>query len=215
MVGVGGLAHDCDAGIGDPSLLGFVEFERRGAALHRLTASIAKLGEAAVVLEFKFAAFFEKLRIVGRAAADAGAAGLVEVVALVFDPIGGAVYFADSGGGVAEAAKVAEDIGQAAGIAAAEAVVAVVVAILAGKEGNAAGRADGVLSDAVFEAHTLCSHAVEVWGLHLRVADVGENLGIVLVGYDEENIGAVAQGAPAWSEGRSPEIGFLSGKFEK
>ena len=138
----------------------------------------------------------------------------MEVVALVFDPIGGAVYFADSSGGIAKAAKVAEDIGQAAGIAAAEAVVAVVVAILAGKEGNATGRADGVLGDAVFEAHALCSHAVEVRGLHLRVAGVGEDFGIVLVGYDEENIGAVAQGAPSWSEGRRPEIGFLNGKFE-
>ena len=61
---------------------------------------------------------------------------------------------ADSGGGIARAAEVAEDIGQAAWVLSAETVVAVVMAILAGEEGDAAGGADGILQRGFAAAST-------------------------------------------------------------
>ena len=61
---------------------------------------------------------------------------------------------ADSGGGIARAAEMAEDIGQAAWVLSAETVVAVVVAILAGEEGDAAGGAGGILQRGFAAAST-------------------------------------------------------------
>ena len=72
---------------------------------------------------------------------------------------------ADSGGGIARAAEVAEDIGQAAWILSTETVVAVVVAILAGEEGDAAGGADGVLGVGVGEGDAARDERVDGFGV--------------------------------------------------
>ena len=66
-----------------------------------------------------------------------------------------------------------------------------VVAILAREKADATGCADGVLRDGCITAHAFASHAVEVWGLHIGMAFVAEDFGVVLVCDDEEDVGTV------------------------
>jgi hypothetical protein len=100
------------------------------------------------------------------------------------------VDFTDGSRGVAGLAELAEHVWQAAGVRSAQTVIAMVVAVLAGEETHATWRADGILDDGVVEPHALGGQAVEIRRFDVGMILMAKTLGAVLVGDDEQNVGA-------------------------
>ena len=113
----------------------------------------------------------------------------MEDIAFVFHPVFGAVDLAHRAREITGGAKMPEDIWQAAGVGPAQTVIAVIVGVLPAEEGDAAGCADRVLGDGVFEAAAFARHTVQVRRLRIGMALMAQHFGVVLVGDDEEDVG--------------------------
>ena len=175
-----------------PAFLRFVECQRAGAAIDALSAALAEFRQEDVIFQRFDAALAQEARIFLRAPDDAaGAPGIafVEDITLVFHPVFGAMDFAHRRCEVTGGAKVPKDVGQAAGIGSAQAVIAMIVRILPTEKRDAAGCADGILGDGVFEAAALARQAIQMRRLNIRMPLAPQRLGVVLVGNDEEDVG--------------------------
>ncbi len=114
---------------------------------------------------------------------------------------GDEVPFADHGGLVSGAAGVPWRRDCAWGRAVLPGVDAVLMAVLAGENGGAAGRADGIGAEAIGEAHAAVGDAVDVRRLVDAAAVGGDGVGGMIVGHDVDDVGR----GPAFGEGGGAE----------